>query len=119
MSDDSRFIASEEYLLDDAHPEEVMVIDFLRRLKIDPKNIEQYSLSFVPTQDNNDEFQFVVVESLRNPDIELSETEFSDVSINLSLDYNEQAASLGEVFWEQKTTWVEKHKIIIFNIEFI
>lgn len=102
MSDDSRLVASLEYVLDDVHPEEVMVVDFLRRLNINPDNIEQYSLSFVPAQDNNGEFQFVLIECLQNEDIEKLGSEFSEVDTNLSSANAEISTSLQQALWEQK-----------------
>lgn len=89
---DNEFIAEIELCLDSVVPEELMLVDLLRKLEIEPGDIEDYSLVFTPG-DKTDDYSYLVVTCLKTPMSQHDSNESASYRTSLSL-YQDRISQL-------------------------
>lgn len=89
---DNEFVAEIELCLDSVVPEELMLVDLLRKLEIKPQDIEDYSLVFTPG-DKTSDYSYLVVTCLKTSMPQHDSNESASYGASLSL-YQDRISQL-------------------------
>ena len=109
--EDKDYIAEVEYCLDGIIPEEVMLVDLLRKLKIQAEDIEDYSLSFSPGERTED-YDYFVITCSKTTASQSDSHESSPYGVSLSL-YQDRVSELTSS--EQDDTTLGNQLQLIFS----